>query len=141
MGMELAVRQRMSSKRIEYRSSRCSRGFSLIEIVVAVAIIAMLSGAVAIAVIVQKRWADENLARTNAETIRLGVSTWWATHDTGTCPTVQQLASDGAIKRGKTEDVWGQPYAILCDVDDATVVSRGRDKLAGTEDDIRVPPS
>ena len=130
-----------SSKRTQPRSSCGGRGFSLIEIVVAVAIIAMLSGAVAIAVIAQKRWSDESLTRTNAETIRLGVSTWWATHDTASCPTVQELVRDGALKRGKTEDVWGQPYGILCDMDDATVVSRGRDKLPGTEDDIRVPPS
>jgi prepilin-type N-terminal cleavage/methylation domain-containing protein len=122
---------------------RGCRAFSLIEIVVAVAIIAMLSGAVAVAVIIQKRNADISLTTSNAEIIRGGVDTWWMSHGANECPTVKELVADGALKRGKSAqaDAWGQPWRILCDVGDATVISRGPDKTPDTEDDIRVPPS
>lgn len=122
------------------RCRRALRGFSLIEVVVAIAIIAMLSGAVAVAVIKQKQTADINLSKTNAQTIRIGVKTWWVTHDSGTCPSVKALVADGEIDKGKVDkDAWDQPWRLKCEDSDVTVLSNGPDKLPDTEDDIRVP--
>lgn len=115
----------------------------MIEIVVAIAIIAMISGAIAVAVIGHKKTADISLTTTNAQTIRMGVKSWWIAHDSGSCPTVTMLVQAGEIDRGKstTVDAWGQPWSIKCEENDVTVVSRGPDKLPDTDDDIRVPPS
>ena len=123
---------------------RAQRGFSLIEIVVAVAIIAMISAGITVAVITIAVREKTELAKTNAETIRAGVKIWWATsNDAATCPTVPMLIADGALDRGKSTkaDPWGQPWKIQCDASDATIVSLGPDKLPDTEDDIRAPPS
>ena len=121
---------------------RARRGFSLIEIVVAIAIIGMLSAAVAVAVIKKKVEADKSLSRTNAQTIRLGVKSWWITHDSGTCPSVKTLVADGEIDKGKVDkDAWEQPWRLKCEDSDVTVLSNGPDKLPDTEDDIRVPAS
>lgn len=136
---------RMQSTHFKLRTARrAQRGFSLIEIVVAVAIIAMISAGITVAVINIAISNEEKLTRSNAETIRAAVKIWWATsNDVGTCPTVPMLIADGALDRGKSTkaDAWGQPWKIQCDASDATVISRGRDKLPDTDDDIRVPPS
>jgi general secretion pathway protein G len=122
---------------------KLKRGFSLIEIVVAIAIIAMISGGIAVAVMANKKHADISLTATNAQTIRMGVKSWWIDHDSGSCPTVAMLISDGAIDKGKSTkaDAWGQPWRIKCEENDVTVSSRGPDKLPDTEDDIQVPSS
>jgi prepilin-type N-terminal cleavage/methylation domain-containing protein len=122
---------------------RRRRGFSLLEIIVAIGIIAMISSGIAIAIMKQKRTADIKLTTTNAESIRMGVRAWWIDHDSGRCPTVAMLIADGAIDKGRSTkaDAWGQPWLIKCEDYDAVVISKGPDAQPDTEDDIRVPTS
>jgi prepilin-type N-terminal cleavage/methylation domain-containing protein len=128
---------RLSSPRL---NRRARGGFSLLEVLVVIAIIAMLSGAVAVAVIKHKEQADISMTRTNAQTIRLGVKSWWVTHDSATCPTVKTLVVDGELDKGKVaKDAWQQAWRLKCEDNDITVLSNGPDKLPDTEDDIRVP--
>jgi len=111
---------------------------------VAVAIIAMISAGITVAVVKIGNNQKISLTRTNAEALRAAVKTWWQlNNDSNTCPTVSMLIADGAIDKGKSTkaDAWGQPWAIKCDETDATVISTGPDKLPDTEDDIRVPPA
>jgi prepilin-type N-terminal cleavage/methylation domain-containing protein len=121
-------------------SRRRARGFNLIEIVVAIAIIAMLSAAVTVGVVKVKKGQDIELTRTNAQSLRSAVKVWWALGNKD-CPTVQQLIAEGALDKSKSTqaDAWGQPWVIECGGDDATVRSRGPDEALQTEDDIRVP--
>jgi prepilin-type N-terminal cleavage/methylation domain-containing protein len=120
---------------------RARRGFSLLEIIVAIAIIAMVSAAVAVAIVKQKVKADISLTTTNAQSIRNGVKMWWVDHDSGSCPTVAVLVSDGALDRSKSikADAWQEPWRIQCSDGDVSVVSKGPDKKPDTEDDIVVP--
>ncbi len=122
---------------------RKRRGFSLLEIIVAIAIIAMISSGIAVAIIKQKRLADIKLTTTNADAIRIGVKTWWVDHNSSSCPTVPMLIADGAIDRSRSTkaDAWGQPWVIKCEDYDAVVISKGPDAQPDTEDDIRVPAS
>lgn len=122
---------------------RARRGFSLIEIVVAIAIIAMVSAGVTVAVVGHFNKAKITSTTTNAQTIRGGIRAWWLEHDSSTCPDVKTLVADGAIDRGKKvgQDAWGEPWRIVCEPNDATVISKGPDKKPDTEDDIRVPSS
>lgn len=130
----------VSSKRKRGYGRGRARGFNLIEIVVAIAIIAMLSGAITVAVLKVKESQDKQLTRTNAESLRSAVKVWWAMGNQD-CPTVPQLIAEGALDKTKSTkaDAWEQPWVIKCESGDATVVSRGPDKVAETEDDIRVP--
>lgn len=142
--MRLAVRERMKTltrTRLCRRHGRARRGFSLIEVVVAIAIIAMVSGGVVVAVMKHKEKSDKDMTRVNAGAIRMGVKSWWIEHSMNECPNVKRLVDDGAIDRGKavSQDAWGQPWKIMCENHDATVISRGPDKTPDTEDDIRVP--
>ena len=135
-GMQLIDPRRVSRRRTR-------RGFSLLEIIVAIAIIAMISGGIAVALLSQKKRADISITTTNAESIRTSVITWWLDHDSGTCPSMPTLVSDGAIDKSKSTkgDAWHEPWIIKCDDGAATIVSKGPDKQLGTEDDIRVPAS
>jgi prepilin-type N-terminal cleavage/methylation domain-containing protein len=120
------------------------RGFSLVEIVVAVAIVAMLSAGVAAAVLAISARQKVSLTRTNAEALRGAVKMWRSLeNESGTCPNVTTMVADGVLDRGKAvkQDAWGQPWTIECDERDATITSRGPDQRLGTEDDIRVPPT
>jgi len=120
------------------------RGFTLVEIVVAVAIIALISAGITVAVVKIALKQKIELARANAETLRASVKLWWQLgSDTSSCPTVPMLVADGAVDKGKLvkADPWGEPWAIKCEENEATVISRGPDKTPDTEDDIRVPPT
>lgn len=114
----------------------------MLEIIVAIAIIAMISAGIAVAVVIQKEKADIRITTVNASAIRMGIKSWWIDHDTSSCPDVRALVADGVIDRGKVDrDAWGQPWRIQCEALDATIVSMGPDRRPDTEDDIRVPPS
>ena len=122
---------------------RARRGFGLLEIIVAIAIIAMVSAGVTVAIIGHFNKAKITTTRTNAQAIRSAIKAWWLDNDGSTCPDIKTLVADGAIDRGKKvgEDAWAQPWRIVCEQNDVTVVSKGPDKLPETEDDIRVPSS
>jgi prepilin-type N-terminal cleavage/methylation domain-containing protein len=141
--MRLAVRscmQRLSVRRVRRRARR---GFSLIEIVVAIAIIAMISAGITVAVVKIADDSKKKMTVTNAQTLRAGIKSWWLDHDNATCPDVKTLIADGAIDKNKSvaEDGWGQPWRFNCEQYDVTVISKGPDKKPDTEDDIRVPSS
>jgi general secretion pathway protein G len=122
---------------------RARRGFGLLEIIVTIAIIAMISGAVAVAV--TKYWDKTRISmtHTNARTIRNNVKTYWIDHDSASCPTVKELVAEGLIDKGKSveKDAWGEPWRLVCEQSDVTVISKGPDKKPDTEDDIVEPTS
>ncbi len=117
------------------------RGMTLIEIMIVVAIIAMVAGGVAVVAIPKMKEAQISTAKTGARVIRSAVSQWQlAENEYATCPTVSQLVQDKQLDAGQeTDDPWGQPYAIECTEDDVIVSSSGPDKQSGSEDDIVVP--
>jgi general secretion pathway protein G len=123
------------------RFGRSERGVTLVEMLIVVAIIAMVAGGVAVAAIRHWNTARAQTARTNARSIRHAVKGFWVTHGDVECPTVQQLVSEGVLDDDSpAEDPWGNAWRIECDGERVTVASDGPDRRSGTADDIRVPP-
>ena len=112
------------------------------EVLIVVAIIALVSGGVAVAAF--KFWgpSQDKVARASAQEIRKAGKAWWMVHDPSVCPSVQQMVDDDFVdKENAFKDPWGKPWRIECVGNELSVYSDGRDRTANTADDIRVPQS
>ncbi len=116
------------------------RGVTLFEVLIVVAILAMVAGGVAVFALPQFNKAQVKTATTGCRTIRSAVNTWKIDAENDSCPTVSQLIEEKILDKGtNTNDPWNQPYQIKCTDDDVTVSSSGPDKKMGSADDISVP--
>lgn len=122
------------------RSRRATRGVTLLEVLIVVAIIAMVAGGVAFFALPRFREAQVKTAETGARVIRQATQSWQASNNETNCPTISQLVQDKQLDPGaNTNDPWGQPFQITCTDGEVTVASTGPDKKKGTKDDVKVP--
>lgn len=123
------------------RKRRLARGTSLLEILIAVAIMSLLATAIGIGA--YRAWRDSQVktAAMNARTIRGAVKSYWVTTSSGDCPTFADLVKQRALDEDSPrKDPWGTPWRIECSEEQVSVGSDGPDRKQGTEDDVRVPP-
>jgi len=122
------------------RRLRRARGVTLFEVLIVVAILAMVAGGVAVFALPRFQDSQKKTAEAGARTIRMAVQQWQAANNETSCPTVSQLIQDKQLDSGQnTNDPWGQAYNLNCSDDEVTVMSNGPDKKKGTKDDIAVP--
>jgi general secretion pathway protein G len=126
------------------RSSRlvaAQRGFTLIEMMIVVAIIALIMGSVAIVAVRQWKIAQTKNAQQMVATVAQAVDLYSTQHN-DPCPSggLAGLVSEKLLKK-HPKDPWGQELLFTCpgtnNPDGADVVSKGPDKQEGTTDDIR----
>ncbi len=129
-------RARKGARRIrKLLLSKARAGLTLIEIMIVIAIIAMIGGGVTFA-FQQQRRAQAKTTKTNAMQLRSLAQQYYTEHR-DSCPTVQALISAGEMDtRSKTTDEWGKPFVIVCNGEDLDVTSSGPDGQQGTGDDI-----
>lgn len=121
-------------------AKRSTRGVTLFEVLIVVAILAMVAGGVAAFALPKFREAQKTQAETGARVMRTAVSQWQAANNETTCPTISQLVQEKHLDPGQsTNDPWAQAYTLVCSDDEITVISSGPDKKRGTKDDISVP--
>jgi general secretion pathway protein G len=119
---------------------RRARGVTLFEVLIVVAILAMVAGGVAVFALPRFQDSQKKTAEAGARTIRMAVQQWQAANNETSCPTVSQLIQDKQLDSGQnTNDPWGNAYSLSCTDDEVTVTSSGPDKKKGTKDDIAVP--
>jgi len=122
------------------RASGNERGVTLVEILIVVAIIAMVASGVAVFALPKYKEAQKKTAETGARVIRSAIQDWQRVNNESSCPTMSQLVQEKHIdSAANTDDPWGEPYVLTCTDDDVIVMSMGPDKKKGTADDIRVP--
>lgn len=120
---------------------RAQRGVTLVEVLIVVAIMAMLAGGVAFAILPRMQETRIKTARQGAKQLVAMVESWRLENADG-CPTVSQLKKDKYLsKTASSEDPWGTTFEIRCEGDDIHVRSAGPDKQSGTKDDIEEPKS
>ena len=130
---ELFARARRVRRAIE-------RGVTLVEVLIVVAIIAMVASGVAVFALPKYKEAQIKSAETGARVIRGAIQNWQRVNNEVSCPTMSQLVQEKELDSATTtEDPWAQPYILQCTDDDVIVASNGPDKKRGTPDDIRVP--
>ena len=110
------------------------------ELLVAVAIMALLAGAASFAVIPILTRVRRDSAEQNADHIRRAVISQRVI-EASTCPTVRGMIDANVLDEGTpTRDPWGSPFVITCHENGRIEVrSAGLDKLPNTADDIAAP--
>jgi general secretion pathway protein G len=115
-------------------------GTTLVEILIVVAIIGLVLGAVAIGVIPLFKKGQRGIAWNGTQTIAQMFVAWQALNPDKDCPdSVEELAKAAGKKGQDPNDPWGQAYQIRCPSEnglDVDVYSMGPDKKGGTEDDV-----
>lgn len=115
-----------------------ARGTTLVEVLIVVAIIAMVAGGVAFFAFPKYKEAQLKAAVTGARVIRGAAQNWQMSNDG--CPTISQLIQDKQLDKAQnTNDPWGGDYTIVCTDDDIVVTTDGPDKKKGSADDVSVP--
>lgn len=113
-------------------------GFTLLEILVVIALISLLTTGVAVGAITMLEDSKEKQAKTDTASLASVAEAFVITHDDESCPTPDELRRDGLLsRRSNTEDPWGTPYQIRCGSSYAIATSAGSDKTFDTADDIR----
>jgi general secretion pathway protein G len=116
-----------------------SRGVTLIEILIVLAIVGLIAGGVAVVAVPQFAAARIKQARIDSQTIHPVAEKYRMDHP-GECPTVELLKEKKELSPGsKITDPWDVPYKVVCNDEDVIVSSAGPDTKEGTKDDIRIP--
>lgn len=115
-------------------------GFTLLEIMVVLAIIALLAGGVGAAVFRQFKKAQTSTARLRVKAARDATSQFMI-DNSSTCPRgIEDLVNQKYLDRNNAKDPWGKDLVFRCpgtqDTDSADISSSGPDKQDGTPDDI-----
>ena len=114
---------------------------TLVEVLIVVAIMALVAAGVAVAAMGYYQNAKLKTAGINARGVREAVKGWWMKNDDEKCPTMDDLLKDGILDEDSArKDPWGTSWRIECSGLSVTVSSDGPDRKQGTPDDIRVPP-
>jgi general secretion pathway protein G len=119
---------------------RMDAGFSLLEVMIVLAIIAAIGSGIGVFVFKQYKTAQVKIAKERIKEINQGVTTYMV--DSNTCPKgLDELVSQKYVARGVAKDPWGKDFILRCpgtnDPEGADIVSSGPDKAEGTADDIR----
>ena len=121
------------------KKRRWRRGVTLVEVLIVVAIMALIAGGAALLVFPSFAKAKIETAKLGADTVKQAAELYQNLDSAdATCPTVKNLVESKKLDGGKTNDPWGTPFRIECEVGNVShVYSNGKDKQEGTADDIR----
>lgn len=127
------VRMMTDPNAVAARRARSPRaGFTLLEILVVIAILGLLAAAVGVAVVPLFVTAKVNTTRSNITDVKTSLQTYFLQKgkypDTGSG--LQQLV-DAQIIDKMPHDAWGHDYAYLLEADKPVIVSYGADGVPG----------
>jgi prepilin-type N-terminal cleavage/methylation domain-containing protein len=124
----------------QHQHRQQQRGYSLLEILIVLAIIGLISGITAVALIKFIPEARIKATHQSALAMRSAASIYRMQH-ADECPSVETLKNAQLIdEASKTTDAWDTPLVLECDERGGIhVSSAGPDKKMNTNDDIRVP--
>ena len=130
----------MTTLRARRRAKGAQRGMTLVEIMVVIAIIGMVMGAVVVGAFPQFKKAQCKTAWSETKAVEQAV-VQYQTDNGGDCPkAMDELVSGKFLSKAPT-DPWGQQLQMKCpgdkNTDGADVWSKGPNKQDGDDDDVK----
>ncbi|MCK5799042.1 MAG: type II secretion system protein GspG [Deltaproteobacteria bacterium] len=136
---ERSRRGQESQLRQESQADVSQMGMTLIEIMVVVAIIGLLMGAVGVMAFGRYKKAQISTTEQIIKNLETAVQTYMMDNN-GDCPKDLEELYTAKIVNKKPRDAWGQSLLFKCPGDHnketADIESKGPDKREGTEDDL-----
>jgi general secretion pathway protein G len=118
-----------------------SSGFTLLEIMIVLAIMGLIVTGVSIKVFSQLKKAKTQAARIGVKKVIDASGRFMAGPGSGCPKGIEELIGQGELSKSDAKDPWGAPYIFRCpgtqDPEGVDVYSFGPDKVDGTADDIR----
>jgi general secretion pathway protein G len=115
-----------------------SRGVTLVEVLIVVAIMAVISGGVTLVAFPLYKESRIKIAAQGCMTVRQAAELYQNLEGSAdVCPTIQDLVTSKKLDGKRTEDPWNVTYKIDCGEGEIHAVSAGNDRKFGTQDDIR----
>ena len=116
-------------------------GFTLLEIMVVLAIIALIAGGVGAAVFKQFKKAQIQTAKMRVKAAR-DATAQFMMDNSNSCPKgLEELLSQKYLDKNNGKDPWGKDLNFRCpgtnDTDSADISSSGPDRAEGSGDDIK----
>lgn len=130
---------KVKANRIRKWKRAASRGVTLVEVLIVLAIMAIIAGGATALVFPQLKKSRVKSAVLSAGVIKTAAQQYQQLEMAGssTCPTLKDLIDGKQIDAKKTDDPWGTPFKITCEGDEITVISAGADRKEGTPDDVK----
>ncbi|MCA9298615.1 MAG: type II secretion system protein GspG [Phycisphaerales bacterium] len=122
------------------KTNRMRRGFSLLELTLVLVIIGLLAGVAAVNLVGGAERAAIRTTKTSLETVKAAINSYYVT-ESSYPENLQVLILTKYLEDKPLKDGWDQPfyYAVPgMNGREFTLISTGKDKEAGTEDDIDV---
>lgn len=115
-----------------------ARGVTLVEVLIVVAIMAVISGGVTLVAFPIYKETRIKLAVQGCQAVRNAAELYQNLEaTTDACPTIQDLVTSKKLDGKKISDPWGMDYKVDCSEGEIHAVSAGNDRKFGTQDDIR----
>ena len=134
------MNSRMQRTAVAATSRTAAAGFTLLEVMIVLAIIGLIAGGIGVTVFNQFKKGQVKIAKTTVGEIS-GAVQQYMMENNSECPKgMEDLVAKKNLKKA-IKDPWGKEFVIKCpgtnDTDGADIISGGPDKQEGTADDIK----
>ena len=124
--------------RIRRARRAAARGVTLVEVLIVVAIMAVISGGVTLVAFPLFKESRIKIGVQGCQVVRQAAELYQNLDGSADqCPSIQDLVTSKKLDGKKTEDPWGTTFKIECPDGEIHAISAGNNKKFGDADDLR----